>query len=159
MAVFPKIQGPCPYKDEAYFAAMMDGDFCRLCKRPVVDIGGWNDGERTAFLAGCKEEVCVSYKLPLRPALRAAALTVGMVAMMPAAAAQDVTASTVEPGIEAPEATMIITIGAIRDVRTLEYVETAETAGLPELPVVYEDEAPMPPPPPAQDSDRPADAI
>jgi hypothetical protein len=156
MAVFPKIQSPCPYKDEAYFPTMLDGDFCRLCTRQVVDLGGWSDEERMAFLAGCTEEVCVSYKLPLRT-LAAAALTAGM-AMMPAsAAAQDAVVAPVEPGIEASQETMVLTIGAIRDVRAVEYVETAQAGSRPELPVIYEEETP--PPVPAQDSDRGPGAI
>src|SRR5690349_3365138 len=112
MAVFPKIQSPCPYKDETYFAAMLDGDFCRLCKRQVVDLGDWSDGERMAFLAGCTEEVCVSYKLPSRPALVAAALTASIAMLPAAAAAQDVAAPAAEPEIEAFQDTELLMIGA-----------------------------------------------
>ena len=31
MARFPKIDRPCPYK--ANLAAVMDGDFCTMCRR------------------------------------------------------------------------------------------------------------------------------
>jgi hypothetical protein len=139
MALFPKIQGPCPYKDQAGFAAMFDGDFCRMCKRQVVDLSAWSDARRMAFLAGCKEEVCVSYKLPLRPALTAAALSAGLALMPAAAAAQEPAAG---PVFETSQIEMVLTIGAIRDARAVEYVETDDAAGPPELPVVYEDEAP-----------------
>ena len=33
MAIFPKIQSPCPYKGN--LSDIMDGDLCRLCKRQV----------------------------------------------------------------------------------------------------------------------------
>jgi hypothetical protein len=154
MASFPKIQGPCPYQDQAGFAAMFDGDFCRLCKREVVDLSEWSDAQRIAFLDGCKEEVCVSYRLPMRPALAAAALSAGMALMPAAAAAQEVAAGQ---ALETSQIEIVLTIGAIRDARAVEYIETDDAAGPPELPVVYEDEAPSPAPPP--DSDQPSDAI
>src|SRR3569832_2468945 len=81
MAIFPKIQSPCPYKDN--LAAIMDGDLCRLCKRQVTDLTAMSDDQRMAFMAGCTEEVCVSYRLPIRVA--------AAVAMAAAAAAQEVT--------------------------------------------------------------------
>ena len=36
MAVFPKVQSPCPYKGQ--LSEIMDGDTCRLCNRQVFDL-------------------------------------------------------------------------------------------------------------------------
>lgn len=145
MAIFPKIQSPCPYKSE--LAQVMDGDFCRMCSRRVFDLTGWSDGERVAFLAGCSDEVCVSYRLPLRPLLAAA--TLASLAAAPAAAAD--LGAGLESGlaipamaeaagaiVEPPE--MLVMVGGIKDPRRAEFVEHAADAAIPELPVVYEDQ-------------------
>ena len=129
MAVFPKIQSPCPYKSD--LAAMMDGDFCRMCKRQVVDLTAWSDDQRVAFLSGCEEEVCVSYRLPLRPAIAAAALAVAAMGMPTAAAAQD-------------EDESMIVVGGIKSPTHAQYIETAEDKARPDLPIVYEDEPQKP---------------
>lgn len=72
MALFPKITRTCPYLDRLDEA--MDGDFCRMCQRTVTDLTGMTRAERTAFVAGCGGEVCVSYTMRLSPAVAAAAL-------------------------------------------------------------------------------------
>ncbi|HEX8364342.1 MAG TPA: hypothetical protein VF702_06665 [Allosphingosinicella sp.] len=72
MPLFPKISSPCPYRSD--LAAIMDGDQCRMCNRQVFDLSAMSDGERLAFLAGCEDEVCVSYAIPIRQALHAAAV-------------------------------------------------------------------------------------
>ena len=89
MAVFPKVQRQCPYKSQ--LAAAMDGDICRICNHQVIDLTAWSDEERIAFAAGQKEEVCISYRVPLRPALAAAALAAAALPTM--AAAQDAAAA------------------------------------------------------------------
>lgn len=127
MAIFPKIQSPCPYKGE--LSAIMDGDTCRLCKREVYDLTDMRDEERVAFLAACAGEVCVSYKLPVRAAL-AAAIVAAAAAVPMAAAAQEI------------DETEWLLIGGIKDVANVEYVHAAEAdTDLPDLPVVYEDQA------------------
>lgn len=73
--MFPKIERPCSYV--ADIAAAMDGSYCRMCKRDVVDLSAMADDVRAAFLGECRtEEVCVSYtvKLGLAAALAAVAL-------------------------------------------------------------------------------------
>jgi predicted Fe-S protein YdhL (DUF1289 family) len=140
MAFFPKIQSPCPYK--ANLAAVMDGDFCRMCERRVFDLSLMDSGEKRAFLAGCTQEVCISYRFS--PAIAAAALAAAMPA---AAAAQDlgpaisdaaaIAASTAE--IAAMEDDMQIIVGGIRDPRNVQYVEDPSDRDVPQLPVVYED--------------------
>ena len=128
MALFPKIQSPCPYTDR--FATIMDGDMCRMCKRQVFDLTDMSDGERVAFMKGCGGEVCVSYKVRVRPALAAAALAALAIAAPTAAAAQ----------IE----DVVVTAGGIKDTAHVEYVKAADDRGAPELPVVYENKAPDP---------------
>jgi predicted Fe-S protein YdhL (DUF1289 family) len=124
MAFFPKIDSPCPYRND--LAAVMDGDFCRMCSRRVVDLTAMEDSERLAFLAGCKEQVCVSYRLPLRPAIAAAALAVA--ALPTAAAAED-------------SDTMMIVVGGIKDPAHAKMVSIADDIALKEIPVVYEEPA------------------
>jgi len=141
MPLFPKVQSPCPYKNR--LAAVMDGDFCRMCERQVFDLTALDDGERRAFLAGCAGEVCVSYRVPLRGAIAAAALAAA--AVPTAAAAQDPVPPTAEvEGEIAPDDLSwgVIIVGGIKDPANAEFVTLPEDESVPELPAVYEDEAP-----------------
>jgi hypothetical protein len=141
MAVFPKIQRPCPYKSN--LAAIIDGDMCRMCDRQVFDLTHMSDGERVAFLSGCTGEVCVSYRL--RPALAAAAFAATAFAFPTAAAAQDQAgaeqAAAVASALEeaSPGEYSVIMVGGIKDPANVEYVETDADRAMAELPVVYED--------------------
>jgi hypothetical protein len=153
MAIFPKIQSPCPYKSN--LASVMDGDMCRMCERQVFDLSFMTDGERMAFLAGCTGEVCVSYRIPFRPALAAAAMAAAL-ALPSAAAAQDQAPPAAEASIEAMEAAeaeaaiadaqmeMEIFVGGIKDLDKLEFVEDPADGAIPELPIVYEDDSAPP---------------
>lgn len=142
MAFFPKIQSPCPYKNQ--LSAVMDGDFCRMCKRNVVDLTDMTDGERRALLAGCSDEICVSYRW--RPAIAAAALAAA--ALPTAAAAQDLGPAVPDAAAIAASATeiaalddvsMTIIVGGIKDLANVQYVEDEADRAIPELPVVYVD--------------------
>jgi hypothetical protein len=124
MALFPKIQSPCPYKDS--LASIMDGDQCRMCKRQVFDLTEMSDDQRLAFMAGCAGEVCVSYRLPVRATL-AVALAVAASAAPMAAAAQ-----------QAPEVITEVVVGGIKDLGKVRYVQHAEDGAVSDLPVVYE---------------------
>jgi len=143
--MFPKIQSPCPYRNQ--LAAVMDGDFCRQCQRTVIDLTAMSGDDRKAFLSACETEICVSYRIPVKPVLAAAALAAA--AYAPAAAAQEV------PAVQASEmaggTTMLygsipvdegdmdyIVVGGIKDPKQAVFVENAEDAKLPALPVVYE---------------------
>lgn len=143
MAAFPRIDSPCPYKSN--LAAVMDGDFCRMCERQVFDLTALSDRERSAFLAGCEEdEVCVSYRLPFRPAIAAAALAAA--AMSAPLAAQEIAAPevTVEDAIDTGAYAyddMEIMVGGIKDPKAAAFVEADTDPAVPELPVVYEDTA------------------
>ncbi len=129
MAIFPKIQSPCPYKGD--LSAIMDGDVCRLCRREVFDLSAMSDGERVAFMKGCAGEVCVSYRLPLRPALAAAAIAAAAIAV-PTAAAACSDSTEVE----------VLIMGGIKDPANVQYVKDMSSDAVPELPVVYESEQP-----------------
>lgn len=121
MPIFPRIQSPCPYKSD--LAAVMDGDMCRMCNRQVFSLDAMSDGDRVAFLAGCKEEVCVSFRLPIGPAIAAAALAA---AAVPSAAMAEDTDS------------MLIVVGGIKDPAHVKLTENVADAAIPDLPVVYE---------------------
>jgi hypothetical protein len=104
------------------------------------------DGERIAFLRGCEEEVCVSYRLPIRPALAAAALAASAIALPTAAAAQDAAPVVAEAAVEEAvddyayqEAEIFV--GGIKDPSKAEFVEDPADSAMAELPVVYEEEA------------------
>jgi hypothetical protein len=136
--LFPKVTSPCPYKSQ--LAAVMDGDFCRMCRRQVFDLSAFGDDERRAFLAGCADEVCVSYKVPIRSAIAAAALAASAVAT-PAMAQEQPTASPaaeLDSGEDLSD--VVIIVGGIRNAAEAEFVEVPVDESVPELPVVYEDE-------------------
>ncbi len=143
MARFPKVQRPCPVKNA--LSEYMDGDVCRLCERQVFDLNAMSDAERQAFIASCTDEVCVSYKIPLRGLAAAAALSAAAVSMP--AAAQD-TLIQLESGPAGYEELekcvdefelIEIFVGGIKDVSDVEYIDTEEDLEIPELPVAYED--------------------
>lgn len=118
MAIFPKIQSPCPYKGD--LAAIMDGDVCRLCKREVFDLTHMTDGERVSFMQGCSDKVCVTYRM--RPVIAAAALAAAATVPTAAAACSEV----------------VFVTGGINDPAHVEYVQDSADASIPQLPVVYE---------------------
>lgn len=139
MAIFPKIQSPCPYKGD--LSAIMDGDVCRLCERQVFDLTAMSDGERVAFMKGCAGEVCVSYRLPLRPALAAAAIAAAAIVVPTAAAACS----------DATE--VVVFMGGIKDPANVQYVRDNSSDAAPQLPVVYENAAAgKPQAPPSSDA-------
>ena len=127
MAIFPRIQSPCPYLGQ--LSAIMDGDMCRVCKRQVFDLTDMSDDQRMAFMKGCSGEVCVSYRLPVRPALVAAALAVAAIAVPTAAAACS----------DATDIETVETVGGIKDPANVQYVKDTSSDAAPVLPVVYED--------------------
>jgi predicted Fe-S protein YdhL (DUF1289 family) len=134
MAIFPRVQSPCPYKSR--LAEIMDGDVCRMCKREVFELTGMSDGERLSFLAACSGEVCVSYRFPLRPAVAAAVAAAAIVTPTAAAAQEE----------------MMIIVGGIADPSHAEMIDTAQDEALPELPVAYEEEPAAKPDKPAADA-------
>ena len=146
MARFPKVERPCPAKDK--LAEYMDGDVCRLCDRQVFDLNSMTDDERTAFMASCTGEVCVSYTLPLRKLAAAAALSAAAVSMPAAAQEALIDFDTNQAGYEELPSCAddfdlieIVIVGGIKDPTNAEYIDTEEDLEIPELPVTYEDKA------------------
>jgi predicted Fe-S protein YdhL (DUF1289 family) len=129
MAIYPKVQSPCPYKGD--LSAIMDGDVCRLCKREVFDLTHMSDDERVIFMENCTSEVCVTYRFPVKPML-AAAVVAAAVAIPVAAAACDATTETV------------VFVGGIKDPAHTQWVQNAGDRSIPALPVVYESQASAP---------------
>lgn len=141
MGKFPRIDSPCPYR--ANLSAILDGDHCRLCDRQVFDLTAMTDGERGAFLASCEGEVCVTYAIPVRPAIAAAALAAAALAFPGAAMAQDVPSAPTETATPAPvdsDDAIIVTGGGIRDPKHAKLVDNPLDETLPALPIVYEDD-------------------
>jgi len=135
MALYPKIDSPCPYKGD--LSAIMDGDVCRLCKREVFDLTLMGDAGRVAFMKSCSGEVCVTYRMPMRSALAAAALVVAVVAVPTAAAACS----------DATEVENVVVTGGIKDPANVQYVKDISDRNVPQVPVVYEPRnAPQPAP-------------
>lgn len=122
MAIFPKIQSPCPYKGA--LAEIMDGDVCRLCKREVFDLTEMTDQGRVAFLADCTDQICVTYRFPVR---RIVAATVAVAAL-----ASPMTAAAYCPDISE------VFVGGIIDVAGVVFTEDPADQAMPELPVVQE---------------------
>jgi predicted Fe-S protein YdhL (DUF1289 family) len=127
MALYPKIESPCPYKG-GDLAAIMDGDVCRLCKREVFDLTAMGDAERVAFMTGCAGEVCVTYRMPMRTALAAAVLAAAVVAVPTAAAACS----------DPTETYITVVVGGIKDPANVQYVKDTSDQNVPAVPVVYE---------------------
>jgi hypothetical protein len=135
MAIFPKVQSPCPYKGN--LSDIMDGEVCRLCKREVFDLTDMSDRDRVAFIKGCSGEVCVSYRIPVMAAAIAAF-----------AIATPVAATACEAVSEE-----YVVVGGIKDPAHTQFVENPGDKAIPALPVVYEKTAK-----PQADTAAPADS-
>lgn len=137
MSLFPRIQSPCPYKGK--LSDIMDGDLCRLCHREVHDITELSSAARQALVAGCSDEICVSYKLPVKSALAAMVLGASMTA--PAHAQVDELLAT---NLAEPESGEYcyeeIIVGALKKPGAVEWLTADLETDLPEMPVVYDDE-------------------
>jgi len=70
MTQFPAIQRSCPYLER--LDSVIEGDYCRMCHRTVHDLTAMDKRERSAFLAACGGDACVSYTMNVKPALAAA---------------------------------------------------------------------------------------
>jgi predicted Fe-S protein YdhL (DUF1289 family) len=125
MAMFPKIQSPCPFVNR--LTTLMHGDVCGACERQVFDLTAMSDGERVAFMKGCTAKVCVSYKMRMRPVVAAAVLAAA-IAVPTAVAACDATGE------------IVVVVGGINDPANTEYIEDASDSAIPVLPVVHEND-------------------
>jgi len=100
----------------------------------VFDLTDMSDDQRIAFVRGCKDEVCVTYRFPVRPAVAAAALAVAAIALPTAAAACS----------DPTEEVVFISGGGIQDPAHVEFIENPGDAAIPKLPVVYEQKPAQP---------------
>lgn len=137
MSLFPRIQSPCPYKGK--LSDIMDGDICRLCHREVHDITDLSSTARQALVAGCSDEICVSYKVSAKSALAAMALGASMAT--PAYAQVDELLAT---NLAEPESGEYcyedIIVGGLKNPGAVEWLTADLETDLPEMPVVYDDE-------------------
>ena len=142
MGKFPRIDSPCPYR--ANLSAILEGDHCRLCDRQVFDLTALTDGERGAFLESCEGEVCVTYAIPVRPAIAAAVLAAAALALPGAAHAQDMappaTFQMAAPAAIDEDVAIVVSGGGIKDPKNAKLVENPLDDALPALPIVYEDD-------------------
>ena len=124
MSIFPKIQGPCPYKSE--LSKYITVDSVQGDDLMNVDVNPLSNCVTVGLISGCKDKICVSY--PLRPAA-AAVLAVAAIAVPMSVAAQDF----------AVEEEAIL-VGAIIDPNAIEYISDDEADATPQMPIVYDDE-------------------
>lgn len=86
MSLLPWVQRPCPYLDR--LDAVIEGDFCRKCKREVHDITDLDEAGRAAFFEACNGKACVRYRFDAMPAAAAALIAASAaIAVVPAAGA------------------------------------------------------------------------
>ena len=141
MALFPRIQNPCPLKGN--LGDYMDGDVCRQCHRQVHDLDGLSSDERKALLQDCGPEICVSYRLPVRAALGAALIASSMQPAVVGAeefnTGGDWVAESAANQVEDCETLQLIMVGGIKDTSRVEYIDIEADLAIPELEVVYED--------------------
>lgn len=156
MSLFPRIQSPCPYKGK--LGDIMDGDICRLCDREVHDITELSSAARQALVAGCRDEICVSYRISARAALAAMALGATMVAAPAHAQADELLAANpAEPASgEYCYEDIIVVAGGLKKPGEVEWLTAELDNKLPDMPVVYDDEGadnrPSPRAEPAEDA-------
>lgn len=133
MSLFPKIESPCPFRDD--LSDIMNGDVCSQCERQVFDLTAMPESDKAAFLGACSGEVCVSYKLPIGRALAATAMASATLMSPVLAGAQ----STDDLYCNSDD--MVIIVGGLRKGNEAELVTFEPNETLDDLPVVYEDDA------------------
>jgi hypothetical protein len=154
MALFPKIDQPCPLGIDAQ--KRING-YCGHCSKHVQALDGMNDAERGAFLRNAVGPVCVSYRVPLRRGVSAglgAVLVLSLAgpvratdAPMPApteaGSTQSIQAAKVAvPTTNAPETDKpeVMLMGGVSNPAEAQLVEEDD---VPELPMVREQSAPQ----------------
>ena len=138
MSPFPRIQSPCPYIDR--LDSVIDGGFCRMCRREVHDLTAMDEQERADFLAACGGDACVSYTMNVKPALAAALIAASAAVLAVPAAALAVDH---QPGRHHQRQRPA-------QVRTVPII-VAGGITAPDLPGVDPARNPVPPPPPLRD--------
>lgn len=157
MALFPRIDSPCPLRWKEMPSA--ERNFCTLCQRKVHNLDGMTTAQRRDFLANCSGEVCVAYTVPRRRSAAAAAAGLGLAAALslsPVLAAETNAAMSPVQGTgqsliptapkadcDTPEAAQewppVIIMGGVRNPNVAQLVLETPDNGQPELPVVAAD--------------------
>ena len=115
----PLIHTPCPVADR--LEEVMEGDFCRRCRKRVVDLDILTEPARLRLLAAARRTLCVRYAQPARAALAMATLAVAL----PAAAQQEAPPfADVEPASSMTE----IVVGGARRLTRAERIEAEREA-------------------------------
>lgn len=95
MALFPKIQSPCPYPGK--LDDIVTAGRCSLCDKVVHDLTSMSDDQRRHLVESNSGNLCVRYTV-LRPALAAMALGAMSVGTTVATAAERPIATTRHSG-------------------------------------------------------------
>jgi hypothetical protein len=149
MALFPKIDQPCPLGIDAQRRI---AGYCGHCSKHVQALDGMNDAERGAFLRNAAGPVCVSYRVPLRRGVSAglgAALVLSLAGPVRATdtpmqastetnsvqAIQNVKTVTQPVTPPKPDKPEVMLMGGVSNPADAELVEADD---VPELPVVRE---------------------
>lgn len=158
MALFPKIDSPCPLRWKEMPSA--ERNFCTLCQRKVHNLDRMTAAQRRDFLASCSGEVCVAYTVPRRRSALPSAAGLGLAAALslsPALAAESPAAMSPVQGstqalipaapkadcdtAEEPKEVVGYTesMGSIRNPQAAQLVLEPLDSDQPELPVVAAD--------------------
>lgn len=85
MPFYPDIASPCPVADR--LDEVMDGSFCRQCRKTVADLDSMDLAARYRLMAHAGGDLCARYRSPgPAAALAAAAMMAAGMSALPAAA-------------------------------------------------------------------------
>lgn len=147
MGLYPTIQSPCPYKGQ--LTDIVDGSICRLCHREVHDLSSLREVERIALIEDCRDEICVTYKVPARSMLAALALGVTATAapgltQTQASHPESTSQQAVEPTApDSSEEYLIIMVGGLRKPQQARWLSDRPASKGRELPVIHESSPPI----------------
>lgn len=133
MALFPRINSPCPLSADEQKA--VDGR-CARCDKHVHALNEMNSAQCAELLAAASGPLCVSYKVSAAQALRMSGVGFAMAATLVAGAAVAADAP-VYPANEAGSEKLefIIITGGVDDPTDAAWIDDSD---LPELPVLVE---------------------
>lgn len=139
MALFPRIDSPCPLSADEQWA--IDGR-CARCDKHVHALNEMNSAQRPDLLAAASGPLCVSYKVSAAQALRMSGVGFAMAATLVAATGIAAEAP-VYPADEADyeKLEFIIITGGVDDPADAAWIDDSD---LPELPVLVESAIPLP---------------
>ncbi len=120
MALFPKIDMACPYKDT--LDTFMKDEFCAKCEKTVLDLTHLTDETRQQRLSACSGEVCVTYRIPVKRLVASAAIA--LMGLPVLAAAQDAPEQAVsDDELYYFSDEDVIIVGAVRDTNEVLWID------------------------------------